>query len=248
MDLHNLISSAKQTVTDNSAEILTAGAVVGVVGTAYLTARGTVKAIRLIDHDEGLVGTAGSQTQRLKERTKIAWRCYIPAAGAAGGTIACILFASQEYNKRTAAAVAAYTVADKAYTEYREKVTQELGKNKDQKVNDAVATDKVNATPPSSQIVVGDGDIMCCDLTTMRYFVSTKEKLLHAQNLVNHEAMQMRHVTYDDFYDMIGVIPGEITSGLGWDFERLMELEFTSVLTPEGKPCLAFRFNYIKPL
>jgi hypothetical protein len=89
---------------------------------------------------------------------------------------------------------------------------------------------------------------MCCELYTRRYFMCDMEQLRKAQNDINAQIVNDLYVTLDEFYDKISIMPTAHSSELGWDSDRLMELEFSTVLSEDGRPCLAFDYNYIKPI
>jgi hypothetical protein len=74
------------------------------------------------------------------------------------------------------------------------------------------------------------------------------EELKRAVNEVNREALNSDFARLDDFYYEVG-LPTTTSSGhVGWYNHTSMDLRFSSVLTPDGRPVLAFDYNYIKPL
>ena len=46
--------------------------------------------------------------------------------------------------------------------------------------------------------------------------------------------------TLDVFYDSVGLPHTSHSNELGWDSDRLLELVFTTVLSEDGRPCIAF--------
>ena len=71
---------------------------------------------------------------------------YSPAV-AGTATIGSVVLASRSHSKRTAAAVSAYAITEKAFVEYKGKVIDELGKHKEQKIRDEMAEDKLSKSP-----------------------------------------------------------------------------------------------------
>ena len=231
-----------QTVKSNSPEILTAMGVSGVITTSYFTAKATKQACGMLESEDPYMP--------FKERAKIVWKCYIPAGVSGVVTIGCIIGASKSNARRTAAAVTAYSVTEKAFSEYKEKVVEEFGKNKEEKVREAIAQDHVEKNPPGSSevIMIGTGQVLCCELYTHRYFKSDMEALRKAQNDINAMIVNGLYVTLDEFYDLIGLTHTSSSNELGWDSDRLLELRFTPVLAEGNEPCIAFEYNYVKPL
>jgi hypothetical protein len=146
------------------------------------------------------------------------------------------------------AAQSGIAVLDRAYSEYRNKVVEEYGEKADQKIKDAVAEDRAKNGPSQEVMLVGTGSVLCCELFTGRYFNGDIETLRKAVNQINHKALAHDYATFSDFYYIIGLGQTSESNHLGWTSSRMMELEFTSLLTNDGTPCLAFDYNYHVPL
>lgn len=250
MDVRHLINSASKKIQKNSPMLLTALGVSGVVTTSYLVARATYEASGIIRDNERSEGIKDDPKERLKERTKQVWRLYIPAGISGAATIACIVGSSRISGRRASAAYAAYSLSELAFNEYKEKVVEQIGKNKEQAIRDEIAQDKVEAKPSGQGqlFVVSGGQVLCCELYTRRYFRSDMETLRRAENDINMKIMRELYVTLDEFYHLIGLMGTTHSNELGWDSDKLMKLEFSTVLSDSNEPCLAFEYNYVKPL
>lgn len=249
MNLSIFATRALNGVKSKSPEILTALGASGVITTAYLTGKASFKASRVVDEIEGVYGTNIDWKQRLKERTQLTWKLYIPAAASGTLTIACIVGSYKGTGRRTAAAVTAYSLTERAFSEYKEKVIEEIGKTKEQKLRDGLAQKSVEDNPMTKEVIIlGGGQALCCELYTHRYFRSDMETLRKAQNDINARIINQLYVTLDEFYDILGIKHTSVSSNLGWDSDKMMELEFSSVISEDGEPCLAFEYNYVKPL
>lgn len=250
MNLSDIFTKTTKTLKSNSPEILTALGVSGVVTTAYLTAKASFAASEVIQDNENVGGTHGVPIERFKERAKLVWKIYIPAGVSGALTIVCIVGASKANGRRATAAVTAYSLTERAFSEYREKVVEQIGKGKEQTIRDNIAQDRVSNNPLGSKevVVVGTGHVLCCELFTRRYFRSDMETLRKAQNDINMRVVNDMYVTLDEFYDLINLSHTSNSGGFGWNSDRLMELLFSTVLAEGGEPCLAFEYNYTKPL
>jgi hypothetical protein len=232
----------------NSPLIMTALGVAGLATTAYLTAAASFKAARVIDSRESIEGTAGDAVERFKERASLTWKFYIPPVATGVATVGAIAYANRLGAKRTAAAISAYSITERAFAQYRDKVVDEIGSHKEQVIHDDIARTEVAKKTSETIILAGSGEVLCCELYTHRYFMADMESLRKAQNDVNAQIMSELYISLDEFYYAIG-LPSTAHSGeLGWDSDKLMELEFSTVLTEDGRPCLAFNYNYIKPI
>jgi hypothetical protein len=90
--------------------------------------------------------------------------------------------------------------------------------------------------------------VLCCELYTRRYFKSDMEALRKAQNDINSKIIHELYVTLDELYNLLGLTSTSVSGNLGWDSDKMLELQFSTVLTENGEPCLAFEYNYLKPL
>jgi hypothetical protein len=240
MNLPDILRHVEARVQRNSPEILTALGVSGVVTTSYLSAKAGYATAHLLD------GEPPNLT--FKEKVVLTWRLYIPTAASGALTIASVVYASRTSGRRAAAAVTAYSLTERAFSEYREKVVEQMGEVKEQKLRDELRQKQVLDSPSKEVIVLGGGDVLCCELFTHRYFRSDMETLRRAQNEINSQINNTYNVALDDFYDVIGLPHTSVSSNIGWDSDKLMELEFSTVLSGSGEPCLAFDYNYTKPL
>lgn len=249
MNLSKLIDKLMRVMQENGPEILTAMGVVGVGTTAYLAAKGASQATEMLRVERAGLRSAGEPDELTPVQTlKYAWPYYVPALVSGAGTITCIVMASKGNHKRTAAAVTAYSLTEKAFSDYRDRMVEELGRNKDQKVLDAVAHKQVMEKPPPAEvanlIVIGRDKVLCCELYTMRYFDSNVETLNRAVNETNRWIISNRKATLSDFYNEIGLPPTDASPHLGWTDEELLDLVFSYGGTEDGRPYLAFRYNY----
>jgi hypothetical protein len=226
---------------DNSPAILAGIAVAGTITTAYLAGKASVRAAEIL-REEAIRWAV--PTSELKPRYKIeaVWKLYIPAASSAALTIACIISANQIGTRRATAMAAAYSPTERAYTEYRDKVVEKIGKNKEHAYRDEIIQDRVNDNPAHREIIISGLDVLCYDKFTGRYFTSDMETLKKAQNDTNYQVNSDYYASLTDFYNRIGLRPTGMSDEVGWNSDRLLELSFSSVLADDGRPCLAFEF------
>lgn len=243
-----LIKAAEQVIRSNSPAILAGIGVSGVVVTGYLAARAGFKVGYRVNQDDH-VGINQTKKDVIKEY----WRHYVPPVIAGAVSVGCIIGATRIGNRRTAAITAAYSLSEKAFTEYRDKVTEKMGERKEQQVRDEMAQERVVSNAPGREIILmGGGDVLCYDLQTDRPFLANMETLKKAQNDINFRILSEGYAYLSDFYAMIKVyLPKESAYGynMGWSKEKgPMELTFSAVLAEETRPCLAFKYNYLDPL
>jgi Family of unknown function (DUF6353) len=247
-------SRVKFLVNDNSTTILTGVGVTGTVVTAYLTGRASFRAAQIIAEDEKIAeDLTDKSSQRdgngyfklpLTKKVKRVWRLYLPAVAVGTTTITSIIVANKVASKKIAALTIASGISERALQEYKTKVVEKLGERQDQKVRDEIAQDRVTKNPPGSRevILAGTGEVLCYDMHTGRYFQSTIEEIKRAENQTNHELLNFMSASLSSFYDHIGLPSTTYTDTVGWNSNNLIEVTFSTVLSPDQKPCVAIDF------
>lgn len=257
MQASEVLGSIGKMVVENSPEILTALGVSGVISTSYLSGQASYKARDVVLRAELYEddGTLRDKPVILswKEKVKRTWKLYIPAAASGVVSIGCMIASNRTSNNRTTAMVTAYSLSEKAFSEYKDKVVEQIGVTKEQKVRDAIAEETVRNNPPSHEILmVGDGGrILFCDMYSRRYFRSDMETVKRHVNRINELLNNGDYASLDDWYDLIGLDATQHSGTLGWKIEHgLMDIEMShvAVYDPNGVPTAAYTFNYLDAL
>ena len=191
-------------VQKNSSTILTCIGAVGVIATAVLTGRATVKAVRIVDE---------SETHSKKEIVKTVWKEYIPAAGIGITTIACIFGANTLNKRQQAALMSAYALLDQTYKEYKSKVKEVLGEEAEQKVEDAIAEEKVPDICPS------DGKLLFYEPNYGQGFERTMLEVQDAEYRLNQKFAVEGEASLNDFFELLGLNKTDTGDLIGWSQE-----------------------------
>lgn len=245
MTLSPIFKRLEQTLTANSPHILTGIGVTGVVATAMLTGRASVKAAQLLAQDEEENGARELRSKFWQRNLRTIAPLYIPPVLVGGITIASILGANQIGVRRAAAMATAYSISERAFEEYRHKVTERLGPGQEQKVRDEIAQDRITANPPSKSeiIITGRGEVLCYDAYTGRYFQSSMETLRRAQNDLNHSLLTNDYASLGDFYELIGLGRTGMSEDVGWTSSKMLELAFSTTISDDDRPCISVAFG-----
>ncbi len=183
-----------------------------------------------------------------REKIELTWKLYIPAAVSGATTIAAIIYANRVETRKTVAAVTAYSVIERGWAEYQAKVVEKIGERKAGAVHDEIMQERVTREPPNREIIISnESNVLCRDDYTGRYFESNVETIRRAENDINKQALKDGWATQTDLFHLIGLQPTGSSDGLGWDTDRLLEIRYTSALTPEGKPCMVLNYA-VKPI
>lgn len=231
----------------NPTTVLTGMGISGVITTAYLASRASFKASEIIRRQQQFHNDEDQTREDLPftEKAKLVWVLYTPAVASGATTIVAIVMANQQASKKIAALTVASGVSERALSEYKAKVLEKLGETKEMKIRDEIAQDRVLKTPipvTTEVIIAGSGDVLCFDTHTGRYFQSSVEKIRQAQNKINFEILNHMGESLSRFYDEVGLPPTPDSEVVGWNSNEQLEVLFSSVLTPDSRPCLAIVF------
>ena len=135
--------SIKQFLSKNAGTILTGASVLGVVATAVVASRDTIKAIRIVND-------ISEDERDMKTVIKSTWHCYIPTALTAVATVACVISGHATSVKTQKGLISAYTMLDRGFKEYREKTVEIYGEDADRKIREAILNGKAVNIPFST--------------------------------------------------------------------------------------------------
>lgn len=247
MDLTTMLKKTLGIAAENSPVILTTIGVTGTLATAFLTGKATFQAAEVIRVEElARVDTMTKETvpTTFQDKAALTWKLYIPAAIAAGFTIACIIAANRIDSRRTAALAAAWASTEKAYDEYQKKTKEALGAKKEEAMRVKLAEERMNQLPPGMMpvYVSGDADALCFDAFTGRPFESSIQAIESARNEINALLNHDGYASVNDFHERIGLPHTDVGEAAGWTSDELLTLEITAIVYKD-KPCLFIQYR-----
>lgn len=246
-------ANVRQFINKRSPEILTGIGIAGMLTTTVLAVKATPKAMQLIEERK-----TEEWTEKLTplEIVKTAWKPYIPAIVTGVTSTVCLIGASSVSAKRNAALATAYKLSETALNEYREQVIETIGEKKEKTIRDKVAEERVKKNPVSKNevFVTNTGRTLCFDPISARYFYSSIETIKKAENNLNKEMLHAfsGYVSLNDFYDEIGLDHTSVGDDLGWNTDKLIDINFSSQLNDNGEPSVVLdylvapNYNYYK--
>ncbi len=258
-------------ISQNSPTILTGVAVTGLITTTILGIRATPKALAVIDdyvwnkYEEEVenrdevsfaewlgVDTDGyswkdkAKYLTRRETIKLTWKLYLPTVAIGAVTIACIIGANRISLRRNAALASLYGITEAAFKEYRTKVVETIGKNKEHKVRDDISGDRVKSNPPGTNevIITGKGNVLCYDSLSGRYFKSDIEQIRKVVNELNRNMLSDMFLTLNELYYGIGLSGIALGDQMGWDIDKgMVEINFSAQVAEDGEPCLVLNYS-----
>jgi hypothetical protein len=234
-------------INRNSPSILTGFGVAGLIGTVALAIKATPKAMEILEREKDFREIEEGDTSPIDplDAVELTWKCYIPTIAMGALTITCMIGSNHISLRRNAALLSLYSIAESTLKEYQEKVVEQIGEKKEEKLRSEIAQDHLDKNPVDNKtvIITGKGDYLCYDAFSGRYFRSNIEALQRAEIAFNQRLMRSDWLCINEFYYEIGLESIELGDEMGFIAERnKLELKFDSKLA-QGEPCLHMGYS-----
>lgn len=264
MNFSNVIQTAKFAIGRGglvlkkySPEILTAAGVIGTVGSTVLACKATLKVEDILDeakkksnlinavHD-GEIEVDAEYTDKdyskdlLVNRTQTAVKLiklYGPAITLGALSITAILGGQHILRKRNVAVMAAYKLCEESFNNYRSRVKDELGEEKDRQfyygMTEETVKDKVKSKDGKTKTVTKKVEkapdhlysqyARFFDEANMNWDKSPEQNMYFlkmVQNQMNDKLKARGHVFLNEVYDALGFDRSEAGQLVGWVWDK----------------------------
>lgn len=225
----NLLRSSMIFLKKNASTILTCAGGTGVIATSIMAVKATPKALTLLENAKE---EKGEDLTKL-EKVKVAGPAYLPAVLMGASTIACIFGANILNQRQQAALMSAYALLDNSYKDYKKKVEELYGKDMNYFVREKITKNKYkkNKNP------VEDDMQLFYDEFSQRYFESTTENVIRAENKINRIIATDYCVYLNEFYELLGVERVDYGDYLGWSMDEIIDFHHQKVIMEDGMEC-----------
>ena len=143
-----------------------------------------------------------------------------------------------------------YKLSETALDEYQEQVVETVGEKKEKAIQEKVNEKQIEkaTSDPHNVVNTGRGNTLFLDPLSQRYFRSDLEFIRRAENNLNKEILHSVYgtVNINEFYDEIGIDRTETGDMMGWNTDRMMDLNITPGASPWGEPCFIIA-HYNRP-
>ena len=244
LSLHRILNGTTKYLSKNSSSILTGCGIAGIVVTAIAAVYATIDASEKINDAEEVK----QEPLTNKEIAKVAWKSYIPVAVAGVSSAACFVGAQTINTRRNMALATLYSMTASNFNDYREAVVKKLGDKKEEEVRDEISRKQIEENPlESSEVLIGDGDTLCYDSWSGRYFKSSIEKIRGAVNTINHDLNSELTIPLNDFYFLLHLPTVKAGDKAGWNIDKPMKVYFSSQIAENNEPCIVINY-YTDPM
>ena len=176
----------------HSSTILTVIGAAGVIGTSVLAVKATPKALELIKEAEE---EKGEKLTKL-EVVKVAWKPYVPAVVTGLSTITCIFGANHLSTKQQRSLMAAYTLLDKSFKQYRSK-TEDL--------SDINIMQEIIGSEFDENRELNEDKLLFYEHQSRRFFESTMEEVMQAECAYLELLENRGYASLNEYYDLLGI-------------------------------------------
>jgi hypothetical protein len=246
MNLNAFIKRVEKFTVDNSPAILTGVGIAGTFTTAFLTGRATLRAVEILEtKNNQRIALQIDNGLDKRECLGLVWKEYLPPVVTGLVTVSAIFGANHVSSRRATAMATAYSLSERAFNEYREKVVEKVGEKKERAYRDEIAQERVQRNPhdDNSVIITDTGEVLCFDQFSGRYFRSSMESLRRAENDINKQILSEGYATLSEFYQHINLSPTSFSDDVGWNTDYMMTIIYSTVLSKDNRPCIAIDFD-----
>lgn len=244
--MNKVIKKLGNETVKRSPGILAGLGVIGMFTAIGMAIHATPKAIVVLEAEAGNRGVEPGELKPI-DTVKTVGVYYIPTLATAVLSTFLIFEGFSISNKRHAALAAAYGLSEAALKDFQDKLVEVDGEKKLDKVRKAIAKDQVEKHPVENTEIVltGNGETLCYEPLSGRYFKSDIDKIKQAVNRTNSYLVREGIISLNDFYYELGLDGTSIGRDIGWELSQddLIDLDFTATLTSDNTPCLAIGYR-----
>lgn len=221
----------------HSPRILFAAGIAGGITSTVLACRATLKLTPVLDDLEYAVNDVKKyrdehSTDYYKDLTYVyargaynVTRLYAPAVAVGSLSVAALTGSHVTLTRRNASLTAAYAATSKAFDDYRERVKEELGEEKERDIKHAMKlTETVDENGKKVKVMTADPNKWSMYARFFDESSSSWQKnpelnrifVQAQQNYANHLLHARGHVFLNEVYDMLGLARSKAGAIVGW--------------------------------
>lgn len=240
-----------KSIKKHSPEILTGIGITGMIFSIVKAVHDTPKALKILDdekkpsnYEERYVDKEFSAIEKIK----LTWKCYIPTALIATGSVVCIIAATATNYKRTAALTTACTLSSTALKEYKDSVVKVVGEAKNNEIKKDIAEKKIKKIEKENKSILipsNNDKVKFVESFTGQIFESDVESVRKAINNANDLIRYNSYVSLNEVLYELGLKSSRAGELLGWKLEDgyidIKQLDEAIVF--DGKPVIVLDYK-----
>lgn len=242
--------------SEHSAILFTVIGVTSGFGAVYTGIAVTPEVTREYDNEVAERERFGIPPMTAWEKFKLIAPNYIPTVFLFGTSATCFILNTLKEERKIATLAGLYSMSEKSFEEYREKVKEMFGKNKENKVRDAVAVDHANRARDKVVYLTGNGDYLCLEAFTNTKFRSSQLAIEQARIRIKDRLRGEMSISLEDVLNEMevpvrmredphtGLLEPLIDrSDIGWTVDDDLEFRYTYTGDDTMEPMLVISFE-----
>ena len=238
------LKQIKLFLSKNSPIILAGMSVFGTISTVYTAHQDTIKAEHVKKR---------TKPRNWKEELHDTWKCYIPTAISATGTIGCIVGSHYCSSKQREALASAYLLSQTTLQKYQEKVTERIGKNKARDLREEVDYELAEIKAPAAYfasqladaIDTGHGKTLFYDIPGERFFYSDVNYMDKQVNDLNREVRTEMYFDWNELNYRWGLPFKKFGGEHIFTPDDPLEVTYTPKMMDNGQVKILVNYNLI---
>lgn len=188
------------------------------------------------------------------DRFKTAGKVYLPAAIMTAISMTSIVTGTVIGDKRQVMLESLCSASNAALAGYQKKVVDAIGKEKAAEIEDSVAQELMEQTPPpvNKVFATGKGDQLIFDPLSGRYFTSNLNEVVAAANRLNAQIITEMWVSVNEWYSELGLEDIGLGDSSGWSVDHFIDIpndpkKFMTRMSEDGRSCAVISY-YNRPI
>lgn len=235
----------------HSAALYTAVGVSSGLGAIISGIAVTPENTRKLDNERDERARLGLPEMTFWEKTRMIGPSYIPCFLLFGASATCFILNTLKEERKIATLAGLYSMSEKSFEEYREKVKDMFGERKEAKVRDEIAADKAKLCGPQTvYISTGDGNYPCLDAWSNTKFRSSQITIEKARISILDRLRSEMYISLEEVYNEMHLplrrgqdgLPLIDRSDIGWTQDDNLEFIYTYQPDSTGEPMMVITF------
>lgn len=236
----------------HSAALYTAVGVSSGLGAIISGIAVTPENTRKLDNERDERARLGIPEMTFWEKMQMIGPSYIPCVLLFGTSATCFILNTLKEERKIATLAGLYSMSEKSFEEYREKVKDMFGERKEAKVRDEIASDQAKLATSNSvaYIYTGDGDYPCLDAWSNTKFRSSQIAMEKARIAVLDRIRSEMYISLEEVYNEMHLplrrdqkgLPLIDRSEIGWTQDDDLQFFYTYTGDSNGEPMMVITF------
>lgn len=234
----------------NSAALYTAIGVGSGLGSVISGIAVTPENTRKLDNEAAERERLGYPEMTFWEKVRMIGPSYIPCVLLFGTSATCFVLNTLKEERKIATLAGLYSMSEKSFAEYRDKVKDMFGKRKEEKVREGIAEDQSRRARNQIVYVTGNGNYLCLEAWTNTQFRSSQQAIESARIRIKDRLRSDMYISLEEvLYEM--EVPVRLDddghplidrSDIGWTVDDDLEFNYTYCGDDNMEPMMVITF------